>query len=162
MAMQTAVSYTPYATYSRGVTGDIITFPHFEEGGLLYETQNLLSENYNGTESSDKYGDNLTLSQLTGKEEIDVMSSFDESDAEPMSMEMLEYICDSSNSHPSINRRDACYNIHDRIKGGQLKRKGLLLSTQNMGKVLHKVFKAVVNDISQALPILVESGSDFS
>ena len=31
-----------------------------------------------------------------------------------------------------------------------------------MIKVLHKVFKAVVNEISQALPILGESGSSVS
>ena len=31
-----------------------------------------------------------------------------------------------------------------------------------MGKVLHKVFKAVVNEISQALSILGESGSEVS
>ena len=30
-----------------------------------------------------------------------------------------------------------------------------------MGKVLHKVFKAVVNNISQVLPIFGESGSEF-
>ena len=30
---------------------------------------------------------------------------------------------------------------------------------QNMGKGLNKLFKALVNDISQALPILGESGS---
>ena len=38
--------------------------------------------------------------------------------------------------------------------------KGTLLSTQTMGKGLHKVFKAVVNELSQALPILGESGSE--
>ena len=31
-----------------------------------------------------------------------------------------------------------------------------------MGKGLHKVFKAVVNEISQELPILGESGSEVS
>ena len=31
-----------------------------------------------------------------------------------------------------------------------------------MGKGLHKVFKAVVNAISQVLPILVEYGSEVS
>ena len=35
-------------------------------------------------------------------------------------------------------------------------------STQNMGKGLHKLFKAVVNYISQYLLILVESGSEVS
>ena len=31
-----------------------------------------------------------------------------------------------------------------------------------MGKDLHKVFKAVINELSQALPILDESGSEVS
>ena len=31
-----------------------------------------------------------------------------------------------------------------------------------MGKGLHKVFKAIVNEISQDLPILDESGSEVS
>ena len=31
-----------------------------------------------------------------------------------------------------------------------------------MGKGLHKLFKAVVNDISQALPFFCESGSEAS
>ena len=35
MAMQPAVSYVPYAKYSRGETGNIITFAQFEEGDLL-------------------------------------------------------------------------------------------------------------------------------
>ena len=38
----------------------------------------------------------------------------------------------------------------------------MLLSTQNMGKGLHKLFKAVVNDISQALTIFGKSGSEVS
>ena len=36
--MRPAMSYIPYATSSRGETGDIITFAQFEEGGLLSET----------------------------------------------------------------------------------------------------------------------------
>ena len=43
-----------------------------------------------------------------------------------------------------------------------MERKGVLLSTQNMGKVLHKVFKSVVEEISQDLLILGESGSEVS
>ena len=33
---------------------------------------------------------------------------------------------------------------------------------RNMGKVLHKIFKAFVNEISQALPILGEPVSEVS
>ena len=48
------------------------------------------------------------------------------------------------------------------MKRRQTECKGALLYTQNMGKGLHKVFKAVVNDISQVLPILGESVSEVS
>ena len=44
------------------------------------------------------------------------MSSGNESDAEPMPTEMLEYICDVSQSHPSVNSREARYKIRDRTK----------------------------------------------
>ena len=77
-----------------------------------------------------------------------------------MSTEMLEDICDGSKSHPSINRIEAHYKIRYRIKQNKEIRKGSLLSTQNMDKVFKKVFKAVVNDILQDLPILGESGSE--
>ena len=63
------------------------------------------------------------------------MSSGDESDAEPMYMDMLEAIHDRSKSHPSINRREACYNIRDRFKQRRAERRGELLSTRNMSKV---------------------------
>ena len=48
------------------------------------------------------------------------ISSGDESDTEPMSIDMLEEISDGSQSHPRINSREACYNIRDCIKRGQL------------------------------------------
>ena len=78
---------------------------------------------------------------------MDMMSSGEYSDAELMSTEMLEDICDSSQSHLSINRREERYKIRDRIKQGKPECKGALLSMQNMGKRLNKVFKAIVNDI---------------
>ena len=93
---------------------------------------------------------------------MDAMSSGDESDAEPMPTDMLEYICDGSQSHPSINRREARYKIRDRFKQVQAEWQGSLLSMRNMGKVLQKSFKAVVNDILQVLPILAEYGSENS
>ena len=79
-----------------------------------------------------------------------------------MYMEMLEDISDSSQSHPSINRREACYKIHYRIKKRQTEWKGALKDTQNMGKGLQKVFNAVVKEISQDLPTLGESSSEVS
>ena len=65
-----------------------------------------------------------------------------------MSTDMLEDICDVSQYHLSINRRDVHYKIHNCIKRGQAEYKGALLSTRNMGKGLHTVFKTIVNDIS--------------
>ena len=47
---------------------------------------------------------------------MDVMDSGDEYDDEPMSTDMLEDIPDGSKSHPSVNRIDAYYKIHDFIK----------------------------------------------
>ena len=72
---------------------------------------------------------------------------------------MLEDIRDGSQYHPIINRRETRYKICDHFKQRKQEWKGELLSTRNMGKGLNKVFKAVVNIISQALPILFESGS---
>ena len=83
------------------------------------------------------------------------MSSGDESDTEPVSTDILEDICDVSQYHPSTNRREARYKIFYCIKK---KASGM----QNMGKGLQKLFKAVVNELLEALPILGESGSAVS
>ena len=58
-------------------------------------------------ESSDEYNDNSIMPPLIREEEMDVMDSGDESDDEHMSKEMLEDIHDGSQSHPSVNRREA-------------------------------------------------------
>ena len=50
----------------------------------------------------------------------------------------------------------------DCIKQGQADQKGALLFTRNMGKGLHKVFKSVVNEISQPLSIRGKSESELS
>ena len=93
---------------------------------------------------------------------MDTTSSGNAYDSEHMSIDILEDICDSSQSCLSINRRDARYKICDHIKVGQTEWKGALLSTQYMVKGLHKLFKAVVNDILQDLPILGKSVSEVS
>ena len=118
--MRPSVSYTPYATSSREQTGNIIMFTQFEEGGLLSETQNLLSETRYDMESGNKYDDNSAMLPLISEEKIDAMSSGDESDVEPISTQMLEDICGGSQSHPRVNRIEAHYNICDRIKQGQV------------------------------------------
>ena len=90
------------------------------------------------------------------------MESSDDSDDERTSTEMLEDICDGSKSPPSVNLGEARYKICDCIKQRQTEWKVVLLSTQHIGKGLHKVFKAVVNRILQVLPSLGESGSEVS
>ena len=81
---------------------------------------------------------------LISEEKMYAMYSCDESDDEPMYTEILEYICDGSKSRPSVNRRESRYKIHNPITQSQAEWKGALLSTQNMGKGLHKLFKSVV------------------
>ena len=88
------------------------------------------------------------------------LSWVDESGAEPLSTDMLEDVFDDSQSHPSINSREAWYKICDCNKRGHEECKGELLSTWNMCKGLHKVFRADVNEILQAWPILGKSGSE--
>ena len=128
-------------------------FAQSEEGKLLSETPD-------DVEIGDESDDNLITPPLISKEEMDVMDSGDESEYEPTSTEMLEDICDGSQYHPSVNRRDARYKIFDCIKQRQSEWKGVFKDTQNMGKVLYRVFKTVVNEISQYLPPLGESGSE--
>ena len=64
MAIRPAVLYIPYATSSKEQTGDIITFSQFEE-------DNLLSESRNGTESCDKFDEDLTLLPLISEAKMD-------------------------------------------------------------------------------------------
>ena len=55
--MLPAVSYKPYAIYSREKTGNIITFAQLEEVNLLSQTLSLLSETCDDTESGNKSDD---------------------------------------------------------------------------------------------------------
>ena len=94
--MLPAVSYIPYDTTYRGGNDNIITFAHFKEGILLSET-------CNNTKSGNKAYENSNRLPLIIEEEMDVMSSGDESDAEPMSKDMLEDFSDGNQSHTIIN-----------------------------------------------------------
>ena len=78
------------------------------------------------------------------EEDMDTMDYGDDSYHDLISTEMLEYICDGSQTHPNINRRESRYKIRDCIKQRQLEWKISLKSTQRMGKGSHKVFKTVV------------------
>ena len=109
MAVCLSVSYIPCATYSKKQTGDIITLSQFSE-------VNLWSETCDDAESGDKSDDNSNMQPLLSEEDMDAMSSVNESEDEPMSMEILEDILYSSQSHLSVNSREGCYKIYDRIK----------------------------------------------
>ena len=61
MDMRPSVTYTPCATSYREQTGNIITFAHFEEGGLLSETRNYV-------ESGDESDANSIMPPLLNEE----------------------------------------------------------------------------------------------
>ena len=94
MVMRLAVMYTPYATSLKEQTGDIITFTQCEEGKILTETRN-------DAESTDE-SNNKSI--MTSKQDMDAINSGDESDHDLISTEMLEDICDGSQTHPNVNR----------------------------------------------------------
>ena len=64
-----------------------------------------------------------------------------------MSTDMFDRIIDRSQSRPSITRREELYKICECFKQSQAEWKVSLLSTQNMGKGLHKLVKAVVHEL---------------
>ena len=82
------------------------------------------------------------------------LDSNEQSNHDLISTEMLEDIRDGSQTHPNVNKREACYKIRDRIRQRKLEWKGALKSTRSMVKGLHKVFSTVVKEISQELTAL--------
>ena len=95
MVMRPAVTFTLYDTSSREQTVDVITFAQFEEGNILTETCN---DAENGDES-----DNESI--IMSKQDMDNLDSNENSDHDLISTEMLEYICDGSQTHPNVNKR---------------------------------------------------------
>ena len=93
------------------------------------------------------------------EQDMEDINSGDESDYDLISTEMLEDICDGSQTHPKFNRREARYEIRHRIRQRKSEWKGELKATQIMVKCLHKVFSTVVKEILQKLSPLEESDS---
>ena len=93
---------------------------------------------------------------------MDAMNSGDESDHDLISTEMLEDICDGSQTHLNVNRRESSYKIRDHIRQRQSEWKVALKATQSLVKGIQKVFSMVVKDIFQELTPLGESGSEVS
>ena len=152
MAMRTAVTYTPYATSSKEKTGDVITFAQFEEGNLISETRN-------DTESDDKYDSESVMMSEKDMENIDGKEKFDD---DLISTETLHDIRDGNQTHPNIDKMEARLEIRDSIKQKKLQWKGALRATHKMVKGLHRVFSAIVSEISQELTNFGESGSEVS
>ena len=81
---------------------------------------------------------------LLSEEYMDAMDSGDESNHDIISTEMIEDMRGGIKSHRNLNQRESRYKIRDRISQRKSEWKGTLKSIQNMGKVLHKVFKIVI------------------
>ena len=71
------------------------------------------------------------------KQDMENINSGYESDHDLISKEMLEDICDGSQTHSNVNRREARYKICDRVRQRQSEWKGALKYLQSMGKGLH-------------------------
>ena len=82
------------------------------------------SKTRNDAESYDKSDDDSIMPPLLIEENMDSMVSGNESDHDLISTEMLEDICDGSQSHPNINQREALYKIRDCIRQRQTEWKG--------------------------------------
>ena len=87
-------------------------FTQFEEGNILTKTRNYV-------ESGDESNDDSIIPPLISEGEMDAMDSGNESDNDIISTETLENICDGSQSHPNVNRRESCYKIRDCIRQRQ-------------------------------------------
>ena len=96
MAMRPEVTYTPYATSSKEQTGDVIMFAQFEEGNTLTETRN-------DAESGDKYD---SESIMMNEQAMENLNSNEKSNHDLISTETLEDICDGSQTHLIVNKRE--------------------------------------------------------
>ena len=106
MAMRPAVTYTLYATSSKEQTGNGITFAQFEKGDLISET-------CNDTESGDESDSKSIMMSKKDMENLDETEKFND---DLKSTETLHDIRDGNQTHPKINKREACMTIRDRIK----------------------------------------------
>ena len=95
MAMRPAVTYTPYTTYSKEQTSDVITFAQFDEGNLLSETRN-------DTESDDE-SDSESI--MMSERDMENLGETEKCDEGLISTELLQDIRDGNQNHPKINKR---------------------------------------------------------
>ena len=65
-------------------------------------------------------------------------------DDDNISTETLHDIHDGNQNHPSIDKREARMEIHDRIKQKKSQRKGALRATHKMGKGVDTEFSVLL------------------
>ena len=58
------------------------------------------------------------------EQDMENLDSNEQSDHDLISMEMLEDIRDGSQTHPNVNKREARYEIRDRVRQKELQWKG--------------------------------------
>ena len=90
---------------------------------------------------------------------FDELSTDDKSDDRSISMNDLEDVWYGNYVHIEINKRDFRLKICERIRQTQSEWTVVELLANSMGKVLHKVVKAVVTELNNSFPTLGESGS---
>ena len=88
------------------------------------------------------------------EQDMENLDSNEQSDHDLISTEMLEYICDVSQTHPNVNKNEARYKIRDCVRQKESQWKGELKATRSMGKFLHKVFSTFVKDVLQELTVI--------
>ena len=66
---------------------------------------------------------------MMSKQDMENLNYGDESDHDLISKEMLEDICDGSQAHPNVIRREARFKIRDCIRQRKSERKGVLKAT---------------------------------
>ena len=76
---------------------------------------------------------------MINKQDMENIDCNEQSDHYLISAEMLEDICDGSQTHPNVNKREASYKIRDHVRQKESQWKGALKATRSMGKGLHKV-----------------------
>ena len=78
------------------------------------------------------------------KQDMENIYSNEKSNHDLISTEMLEDICDRSQTHLTVNKMEARYEIRDRVRRKESQWKGALKATRIMGKGSHKVFSTIV------------------
>ena len=63
------------------------------------------------------------------EQDMENLDSNEKSDHDIISREMLEDIRDGSQTHPNVNKKEACYKIRDRVRQKESQQKGALKAT---------------------------------